>query len=524
MPDIAFQCSSCQQPLIVDSAGAGLEIFCPGCGATLRVPLASQEQFTPAPAPSPEISPPSLPPAKKRSSQRREPRTSAPSKPPTQGGARAHAAPSVLPPPAQTKTDPSIEIAELRSKLDRAHRELDAANAARRQLEEQVQHSSATLAKSDARAKEDAASLRARMRAENDRLRQECERSAQENHALGEKLKEVENLRIQAEIRLAETSSSLENKLAEAQATAAAQLSDLRTRSESEIQRLKKDADRRSQEATSLIGRIKEVEASRDASESALAQTKAELEQANSGLTSHKEALASLEYQNQELQSSASAAANAAEESIRDLNERLGAASSKIGELEAALDVGRRALNKAEALGVELTRKLEASEQTASRLRTDLEHSQAQGAALTRDLNIAREESAKSRQERALMRSEREATRAEANRLRREVHEAIDRLQRTTSIKDRLEEDLREAMAELEGFRSGDMVRENKVLKGIIERRNVEAQKEREEMVRSRKRMQSLHRWVVLLMWVAGFSLIAAIIEAVLLWANLSPS
>ena len=145
-----------------------------------------------------------------------------------------------------------------------------------------------------------------------------------------------------------------------------------------------------------------------------------------------------------------------------------------------------------------------------------------QGAALARDLNMAREDSAKSRQERGLMRSEKEATRAEANRLRREVHEAIDRLQRTTSLKDRLDEDLREAMAELEAFRSGDMVRENKVLKGIIERRNAEAQKEREEMVRNRRSLHGLRRWVVILLWVTGFSLIAAIIEAVLLWAKFS--
>lgn len=121
------------------------------------------------------------------------------------------------------------------------------------------------------------------------------------------------------------------------------------------------------------------------------------------------------------------------------------------------------------------------------------------------------------------MRSERESARAEANRLRRELHEAIERAHRAASLKERLEEDLREAQTELEGLRSGDMTRENQVLKGIIERRNAEALKEKEELVKGRRKLVALRRWIAVLIWFAGISAIAATIEAVLLWAKFSP-
>ncbi|MCC6356629.1 MAG: hypothetical protein IT577_22310, partial [Verrucomicrobiae bacterium] len=87
----------------------------------------------------------------------------------------------------------------------------------------------------------------------------------------------------------------------------------------------------------------------------------------------------------------------------------------------------------------------------------------------------------------------------------------------------RLEEDLREAQTELEGLRSGDMTRENQVLKGIIERRNAEALKEKEELVKGRRKLVALRRWIAVLIWFAGISAIAATIEAVLLWAKFSP-
>ena len=40
--DIHFNCSHCGQGLIVETAGAGLSVDCPGCKASLVVPAQSQ--------------------------------------------------------------------------------------------------------------------------------------------------------------------------------------------------------------------------------------------------------------------------------------------------------------------------------------------------------------------------------------------------------------------------------------------------------------------------------------------------
>jgi len=42
MADIAFNCPYCSQDLVVDEEGAGLEIPCPQCGATIQIPYPQQ--------------------------------------------------------------------------------------------------------------------------------------------------------------------------------------------------------------------------------------------------------------------------------------------------------------------------------------------------------------------------------------------------------------------------------------------------------------------------------------------------
>lgn len=536
MPDIAFQCSNCQQPLIVDSAGAGLEIFCPGCGATLTVPRLTQDTTPPVTA---QTEGPQQASPKKRSAHRREHKTTGGAKPAAHGGQKPGPASRGAPAAPEARMavpDLATQATELKSRLARTEGDLESAMAARRDLEDEARRANAKLAAHDARAKENLTSLQSRLENENNRLRQECERRTRDADTLAAKLDESEASRVQCENRLAETKSSLEEeirrgeqRLAASEAAAAGRVAEVSARSHADIESLQNEIRRHAKDAQTTRAQLRESEASRTRCEAALAETRAELERSKTemekrmqDIASGQEALAAAQERMAEFQSAAAASANAAAEQMAAIESRLGAASARIGELEEALRVTEGALTDAGRANEELQEKLGASEQGALRLRSELADAQSQGAALARDLNMAREDSAKSRQERGLMRSEKEATRAEANRLRREVHEAIDRLQRTTSLKERLDEDLREAMAELEGFRSGDMVRENKVLKGIIERRNAEAQKEREDMVRSRRSLQGLRRWVVILLWVTGFSLIAAIIEAVLLWAKFS--
>lgn len=63
--DIIFNCTSCQQELAVDAAGAGSEIECPTCGTSVLVPAATPEntQSTSMPASSDEPArDPKLPP------------------------------------------------------------------------------------------------------------------------------------------------------------------------------------------------------------------------------------------------------------------------------------------------------------------------------------------------------------------------------------------------------------------------------------------------------------------------------
>lgn len=40
--DITFKCSACEQELEVDAAGAGSEIECPACGATITIPTPAE--------------------------------------------------------------------------------------------------------------------------------------------------------------------------------------------------------------------------------------------------------------------------------------------------------------------------------------------------------------------------------------------------------------------------------------------------------------------------------------------------
>jgi hypothetical protein len=38
MSDIVFECPHCQQSLVVDSGGVGVQIDCPGCGSGIVIP------------------------------------------------------------------------------------------------------------------------------------------------------------------------------------------------------------------------------------------------------------------------------------------------------------------------------------------------------------------------------------------------------------------------------------------------------------------------------------------------------
>lgn len=38
--DLTFACTNCKQGMVVDATGAGTEVECPGCGATVKVPEA----------------------------------------------------------------------------------------------------------------------------------------------------------------------------------------------------------------------------------------------------------------------------------------------------------------------------------------------------------------------------------------------------------------------------------------------------------------------------------------------------
>ena len=38
--DVTFACPNCKQEMVVDATGAGTEVECPGCGATVKVPEA----------------------------------------------------------------------------------------------------------------------------------------------------------------------------------------------------------------------------------------------------------------------------------------------------------------------------------------------------------------------------------------------------------------------------------------------------------------------------------------------------
>ena len=49
MSDIVFDCPHCQQSLVVDAAGVGIQIDCPGCGRGVVIPEgapAGPETFT----------------------------------------------------------------------------------------------------------------------------------------------------------------------------------------------------------------------------------------------------------------------------------------------------------------------------------------------------------------------------------------------------------------------------------------------------------------------------------------------
>jgi DNA-directed RNA polymerase subunit RPC12/RpoP len=42
MADILFNCGSCEKPLVVDEAGAGLTVNCPVCNADIVIPPQSE--------------------------------------------------------------------------------------------------------------------------------------------------------------------------------------------------------------------------------------------------------------------------------------------------------------------------------------------------------------------------------------------------------------------------------------------------------------------------------------------------
>ena len=49
MPDIFFKCGSCGKNLVVEDAGAGLEVRCPECNAEIVIPRATQSSDGPLP-------------------------------------------------------------------------------------------------------------------------------------------------------------------------------------------------------------------------------------------------------------------------------------------------------------------------------------------------------------------------------------------------------------------------------------------------------------------------------------------
>jgi hypothetical protein len=50
--DIAFNCDKCRQHIVIDEAGAGQPVECPGCGATLKAPYRAKQLSEPAPSPA----------------------------------------------------------------------------------------------------------------------------------------------------------------------------------------------------------------------------------------------------------------------------------------------------------------------------------------------------------------------------------------------------------------------------------------------------------------------------------------
>lgn len=47
--DITFNCTSCGQHVVIDEAGAGLTVQCPGCGESIAVPNTNQSDSLPVP-------------------------------------------------------------------------------------------------------------------------------------------------------------------------------------------------------------------------------------------------------------------------------------------------------------------------------------------------------------------------------------------------------------------------------------------------------------------------------------------
>lgn len=586
MADIEFECGHCQQPMVVDDAGAGLEIACPGCGKTVTVP-------TPAPlqAPPPATPPVPLAPPEKRASPGRVPKSAttdhAPRSHRPTKDTKAKAAPDrpqAGEPDAPSKeiSVPDPELIRLKSHLATAERDLDAGRAEVRRSEDASPAAKEKALDAQTIALGNHETLRAKVETELGELRAESRRLSDERNTLADRLRESEAARTRVEGLLRESHSatdearlaltqlqttlaeertaatdqasriaSLEKDLASARddvATAEAnnsrltqstaedmrrisaqlaeekaaqeklhqELADARDAIASKDSRIVEITARASQEASSANERIQAIS-------SELNETRSARDAAQADLAAARESLAAKDARITEIQSANNRRMDEDGKKISDLETRLSESLSRIAGLEKNLSDLANSRAEAERDRDRLRQGLSAAEATASGLRTELEGLQRHSANLAHDLKVSQEDATKQRQERDLMRSERETARTEANRLRRELHEAIQRAQRTTSIKERLEEDLREALAELEGFRSGELTRENKVLKGIIERRNAEAQKEKEEMVRGRRKLQSLRHWVAILIWISGFSLVAAIIEAVLLWAKFSP-